>query len=93
MSARTFTEWQAYCAIEPFGPQADFWRAGLIASILANVNRAKKSDKLFQPEDFMPNGLHPEPVKRDDAVTAELLSEQFRNYNEILKHHGQPPRP
>ena len=30
------------------------WRAGLVASVIANTHRTKKSDKTFKPTDFMP---------------------------------------
>lgn len=43
----------AYADVEPFGPDADAWRAGIIASTIANVNR-KKGSRPFSPQDFMP---------------------------------------
>jgi len=57
MSAKRFAEWQAYYQVEPFGPPAGYWQAGLIASTLANVNRTKKSQKALTPEDFMPRTM------------------------------------
>lgn len=45
-----------YAELEPFGPPAEFWRAGLITSMLANIHRKKKTDQ-FTPEDFMPKGM------------------------------------
>lgn len=57
MSAKRFAEWQAYYQVEPFGPPAGYWQAGLIASTLANVHRTKKSQKALTPEDFMPRAM------------------------------------
>lgn len=85
MSARTFAEWQAYCSIEPFGAYADFWRAGMIACMVANVNRAK-GQKPFKPEDFMPNGLSSqESVEMDNETEAAMIRQQFQNYASIQK--------
>lgn len=88
MSARTFAEWQAYCALEPFGPEAEYWRAGLIASILANVHR-KKNQKPFTPEDFMPTTLRAEPIEGSAAQRAEILKHNFETYQQAQKVTGQ----
>lgn len=65
MSARRFAEWRAYCHVEPFGPPAEFWRAGLIASTIRNVNRAKSTDPVSKPEDFMPASMRTEQADAD----------------------------
>jgi hypothetical protein len=89
MSARTFAEWQAYCSLEPFGPQADFWRAGMIASMIANVNR-KKNAQPFKPEDFMPKGLfQEEPAHLSPELTTQILKQNFESYNAAQKVTGQ----
>lgn len=72
MSGRQLAEWQAYAQLEPFGAPAQFWQAGLIASVLANVNRTKKDQKAFTPEDFMPRSMVEEPDQSDD-VGARIL--------------------
>jgi hypothetical protein len=72
MSGRQFAEWMAYAQLEPFGSPAQFWQAGLIASVLANVNRTKKDQKAFKPEDFMPRSMVEEPEERND-VGAKIL--------------------
>lgn len=55
MSARELSEWMAYDRIDPFGEERGDLRAGILASLLANINRdrKKKSDP-FSPLDFMP---------------------------------------
>lgn len=67
MSGRRLAEWVAYSQLEPFGPPAQFWQAGLLASVLANVNRTKKDQKAFTPEDFMPRSMVEEPEQSDDG--------------------------
>jgi len=52
LSARQWAEWEAYALLEPFGPGQDNWRAGMVASVIANVNRGKGA-RAFKPDDFM----------------------------------------
>jgi hypothetical protein len=52
VSSRELTEWMAYYEMEPFGEERADLRAGIIASTVANVNRAK--GKAYKPQDFMP---------------------------------------
>ena len=57
----------AYAELEPFGHEADFWRAGIVASTIANVNRdRKKRSSPFTPQDFMPA----EPLTREEQAAA-----------------------
>ena len=66
ISAAEFAEWQAFAALEPFGEEVASWRSGVIASVLANVNRdPKKRPQPYQPSDFM-LGL------RDEAAGPDL---------------------
>ena len=44
----------AYSTVEPFGEYAEWLRAGIIAAVIANVNRNTKTSKVYTPEDFMP---------------------------------------
>lgn len=53
MSSTQLSEWMAYDRIEPFGPQRDDLRAGVIASTVYNVQRTKRSQKVAKPSDFM----------------------------------------
>ena len=81
MSAQRFAEWRAYAQLEPFGSPAAFWQAGLIASMLANVNRTKSSQKTFTPEDFMPSTL----THHDGADLTESGAQALRDYGETQK--------
>lgn len=56
MSSREISEWICFFDLEgPPGEARADWRAGLIASTIANVNRdQKKRREPFGPGDFMP---------------------------------------
>jgi hypothetical protein len=53
MSGRDVAEWQAFYNLELRGEDRADWRAGLIASMIANVNRGKDTDP-YSPSDFIP---------------------------------------
>lgn len=88
MSAKRFAEWQAYYQLEPFGPPAGYWQAGLIASTLANVNRTKKSQKAMTPEDFMPRGMTQAENDEPVDVGAQAL-QVFQAIAEQQRASGQ----
>ncbi len=54
LNSLEIAEWIAYYNIEPFGYTMDWLRTGVVASMIANVNR-KKGTKPAMPEDFVPN--------------------------------------
>lgn len=49
-----FVAWQEYAYLEPFGEGRADLRSGIVASVIANVNRDPKKGRAFKPEDFMP---------------------------------------
>lgn len=51
LSSRQLSEWMAYDRLEPFGEERADLRAGVVASVIANVNRGKKG-KAYSPQDF-----------------------------------------
>jgi len=53
MDSRELAEWAAYYSVEPFGEERGDLRAGIVASVIANVNRGKNV-KAYGPQDFMP---------------------------------------
>jgi len=90
MPARLLAEWQAYFTLEPFGPPAEFWRAGLITSMVRNVNRAKSSDTLSTPEDFMPMAMtKQEPVERDPEDASRMIRDRFQALADLHRIQGQ----
>lgn len=47
--------WMEYASIEPFGEERDDYRSGIVASVIANVNRDSKTrPEPYSPLDFMP---------------------------------------
>jgi hypothetical protein len=88
MTARHFAEWRAYESLEPFGPPAEFWRAALVAAVMANANRTKKQ-KAFQPEDFMPRSLFPEPTEPDPDEVAASIRERFASFAALQRNGGR----
>jgi hypothetical protein len=78
MSAAEFDEWQAYYTLEPFGEYPANYRAGIVSSVIANVNRdGTKHPEPYKASDFIPNwsGEQSTPQKafhRDPAMTMLL---------------------
>lgn len=89
LSARKFAEWAAYFQLEPFGPPADFWRAGAIRSTIVNVNRTKKTQKIATAEDFMPDTFTETP-EQDTAAVGDQVAQAFRDLSEAgrKRTHG-----
>lgn len=54
MSSEEFTDWVAYAAVEPFGFEVENFRAGAIASTVANVAPRKRGTRALKPSDFYP---------------------------------------
>lgn len=53
MPATLLTEWIAYYTLEPFGEERADLRAGVLASLLANIHRdPKRQRNPFEPGDF-----------------------------------------
>lgn len=82
IDAPEFAEWMAYAKIEPFGPEREDQRAGVIAALIANVNRDSKSKpEPFTVEEFFPRyedlfadlegqSKGPEPATLESKLTA-----------------------
>lgn len=55
MTWEQFRAWQEYAELEPFGPQREDYRAGVIASTVVNASPAKKRGaRPVKPTDFFP---------------------------------------
>jgi len=77
--SRELSEWMAYFSMEPWGTEIEDWRAGMIASVIANANRdEKKRRKPFEPKDFMPQRIAPEQEEQSWEEQARLLEMWFR---------------
>ena len=85
MSSRELTEWMAYFTIEPWGEERADLRAGIVASVIANVNRdPRKRPRPYRPEDFMPRFGAPrrqswqEQLRIAEIITAAMGGEDRR---------------
>lgn len=54
MSLPQLKRWHEYALLEPFGEEIEDLRFASLMALTANLNRAKKSDKVWSPADFMP---------------------------------------
>ena len=87
ISSRELSEWQAFNELEPFGEFSQEYRAGLIASMVANTARdEKKQPEPFQPVDFMRAGYKgdPEQVEPPEPPSPEALMERIDQAMRIL---------
>ncbi len=90
ISSREFAEWVAYDRISPFGPERDDLRMGILASLIANVNRdAKKHPKPYKPADFIPEfakGEKPPQTTEDHLKIIEMMNAAFGGKDERTKN-------
>lgn len=74
MSSRELTEWMAFFSLEPWGTEVEDWRAGLIASTIANSYRdPKRRRKPYEPSDFMPRYEAPKVQEQSWEEQARIL--------------------
>lgn len=74
MSSRELTEWMAFFSLEPWGTEVEDWRAGLIASTIANSYRdPKRRRKPYEPSDFMPRYEAPKAQEQSWEEQARIL--------------------
>ena len=58
LSMVQFRRWAEFAEVEPFGEERGDLRAGIVASVVANVNRGKNT-RPFKASDFMPRFERP----------------------------------
>lgn len=82
MTSLEFTEWMAYCEIQPFGDEVADLRHGTATALLANLNRdAEKRADPYVANDFIYWGdsagecalPEEEPILLDDPVAQSNL--------------------
>lgn len=78
LSSSQFDEWMQYAAVEPFGEERGDLRAGIVASVIANVHR-RKNARAFRPSDFMPTF---ERKKMTWQQQMQVLKAGFTAWNE-----------
>lgn len=77
MSSAELTEWMAFFGLEPWGTEVEDWRAAMVASVIANVNRDPKKRKSYEPKDFMPRYEAPQVQEQSWEEQARLLALAF----------------
>lgn len=72
LDADEYQDWLAFMKIEMIGPERNDHQAGIITSMLANVNRdPKKRRQPFSALDFMPYHQPPrQSVSAEDQIMA-----------------------
>lgn len=77
MPAAEFSMWRSYWLVCPFGDYRSDVRSGVIASTVANVNRAKNTNP-YTPDDFMPFSNKP---KVSDEVIIKKIDKFMKRYH------------
>ena len=75
MTMRELAEWLAYYDSNPFGPERGDLQAGIITSMVANVNSKKK----YTASDFMPN------FKKEKPQTMEEMKQVVEQWKGIAE--------
>jgi hypothetical protein len=79
-SSREIAEWMAFASLEPFGEERADLRAGIIASVLANIHRdRKRRPEPFSPTDFMPFVELPKTAPPGSSLDREIKA-AFRQF-------------
>jgi hypothetical protein len=81
IDAEEFAEWQAFDVLEPIGGNADDYRAGIVASMLANIHR-KRGTEAIKPLELFPWHIEPrDPTKDSLAIKAAMARLAGRGKN------------
>jgi len=84
MGQSEFMEWLEFYELEPFGEVRAELRAGMVASIIANVHRdAKKAPEPYKPRQFMADFEIGEAAAQAAPDAATLL-EKVRALNTVF---------
>ena len=87
IDSRELSEWQAFFRLEPMPEQRADNRSGVIASVIANTNRAKNA-KPFEPKDFIPD-YEKTPEKTDQKAVKTKVKNVFQTLmTRQKKKHG-----
>jgi len=79
LSSIQLAEWEAYYQLEPFGEYQEFWRTGLLASMIANALRGKGQPSA-RPEDFIPETFKPPRPQQTKKFLRDVLSVQLGHF-------------
>ena len=67
MTSTEVTDWLAFFQLDPWGGERGDMRAGIVASVVANVNRGNTRAP-FEASDFMPKFGPAKPVTKADQM-------------------------
>lgn len=84
ISSEELTEWAAYYRLDPFGSYRADVQAGIVASVIANVN-AKKGHS-FTPSDFIPRFDEADGKGKSKGMSPKEI------YNNLAMRFGRPTR-
>lgn len=79
MSSAEFTLWAAFYALEPWGYDAEMYRAALVSATTANASGRKRNGQGFRPSDFLPA----KPTRSAAVGGAQTVREQRRLLDSI----------
>jgi hypothetical protein len=79
MPARALDEWMRYYEVEPWGEECADFRAGMIASTIANVHR-RPNTRSYGPADFMPSLRPPPEYAISEAEIERRITNFMRRY-------------
>lgn len=79
MSLPELLDWITYYRHDPFGLERGDLQAGITASAVHNVNRTKRSDRIFAPPDFLLTFNKKESRKTGDEIEAALMAFALQN--------------
>ena len=81
-----FAEWLAFQSIDPASEERADLRAGIIASVIANM-MPNKGNRVLSPVDFMPFVVRPKPTH--EQLEAKIMS-WARAHNAGMKRRRAP---
>jgi hypothetical protein len=91
MTSSEWAEVMALDSVQPFlGPERADLRTGIVASLIANVNRDPEKSQPFTPLDFMPfNKQQQSEQSAEDQITvARMITEAQRLDEERRRSRG-----
>jgi len=99
MSSAEFSGWLRYAELEPFGPRREDERAGVVASLIANIARVLSSTGAHgdpvRPADFFPELAEPTPKPEPADLLTQIrtwIAGTKKPRGQIIKVPRKGPR-
>lgn len=88
IDSREVTEWQAYERVAgPLGPGRTDYLFGMLASVVANVNRPKRQ-RPYRAEQFVPKWDVDAPPERRPEMDGHAMLAAVRKINRTMRGKG-----